>query len=78
MEIKKTTVNLPADEHDALAQLAERRRVSFTQALRQAIQSELFIQRLVDEGDKILVQSDRGDLQQLVFTQAAQSARLAV
>jgi hypothetical protein len=67
----RTTVNLPGDEHDALKALADRRQISFTHALRQAIQSELFIQRLVDENATLVVQTDSGDIQQLVFTQAA-------
>jgi hypothetical protein len=67
--IVKTTVNLPSEELDALKQLAERRSVSVTHALRQAIQTELFVQRLVDQGGTLLVQSADGDLQQLVFSQ---------
>lgn len=73
----RTTVNLPEAEHEALKALADRREISFTHALRQAIQSELFIQRLVDEGARLVVQTDGGDLQQLVFTQAAPRAATA-
>jgi hypothetical protein len=67
----KTTVNLPETEYQTLKELAERRQISFTHALRQAIQSELFIQSLVDRSAKLLVQYDDGNLQELVFTQAA-------
>lgn len=67
----RTTVNLPEAEYESLKHLAERREISFTHALRQAIQTELLIQRLVDEGAKLLVQPEQGELQQLVFTQAA-------
>jgi hypothetical protein len=67
----RTTVNLPEDEYEALKTLADRRQISFTHGLRQAIQSELFIQSLVDRGAKLLVQDEQGDVQQLVFTQAA-------
>jgi hypothetical protein len=70
----RTTVNLPEDEYDALKALAGRRQISFTHGLRQAIQSELFIQSLVDQGTKLLVQDQHGDMQQLVFTQAADPA----
>jgi hypothetical protein len=71
MATVKTTVNLPEAEYDDLKTLATRREISFTHCLRQAIQSELFIQRLVDEGATLLAQSAAGDLQRIVFTQAA-------
>jgi hypothetical protein len=67
----RTTVNLPESEYEALKSLADRREISFTHALRQAIQSELFIQGLVDDNAKLVVQTEDGELQQLVFTQAA-------
>lgn len=74
----RTTVNLPEAEYEALKALADRREISFTHGLRQAIQSELFIQSLVDRGAKLLVQEEQGDVQQLVFTQAADPATAAV
>lgn len=70
----RTTVNLPEGEYEALKALADRREISFTHGLRQAVQSELFIQSLVDRGAKLLVQDEQGDVQQLVFTQAADPA----
>lgn len=70
----RTTVNLPESEYEALKALSDRREISFTHGLRQAIQSELFIQSLVDRGAKLLVQDEQGDVQQLVFTQAADPA----
>lgn len=70
----RTTVNLPEHEYRSLKTLADRRQISFTHALRQAIQSELFIQSLTDDDAKLLVQSKHGDIQQLVFTQAADRA----
>jgi len=70
----RTTVKLPENEYEAMKALADRREISFTHALRQALQSELFIQSLVDRGAKLLVQEAQGDVQQLVFTQAADPA----
>jgi hypothetical protein len=67
----RTTVNLPEREYEALKELADRREISFTHALRQAIQTELLIQRLVDEGANFVVQPEDGQLERLVFTQAA-------
>ena len=68
-QIAKTTLNLPESELQALRQLADRRSVSLTHAFRQAIQTELFVQDLVDQGGKVLAQLPDGELQQLVFTQ---------
>ena len=67
--ITKLTLNLPTAELSALRDLATRRVVSVTQALRQAIQTELFVQKLVDQGGTLLVQLPDGELQQLVFAQ---------
>jgi predicted transcriptional regulator len=66
----RTTVNLPDHEYDALKALADRRDISFTHALRQAIQSELYIQSLVDNNSRLLAQTSDGELKELVFTQA--------
>jgi hypothetical protein len=71
MSTIRTTVKLPESEYAAFKELADRREISFTHALRQAIHSELFIQSLVDSGAKLLAQSRHGDLRELVFTQAA-------
>lgn len=73
----RTTVKLPESEYESLRTLASRREISFTHALRQAIQSELFIQSLVDRGARLLVQDEHGDMQQLVFTQAADPSTAA-
>jgi hypothetical protein len=70
----KTTINLPTDEYRSFKGLADRRSVSFTHALRQALQTELFVQKLVDQGAKLLVKPPEGELQQLVFTQAESAA----
>jgi hypothetical protein len=67
----RTTVNLPEREYEALKEVAERRAISFTHSLPQAIQTELLIQRLVDEGASFVVQREGGPLERLVFTQAA-------
>jgi hypothetical protein len=71
----RTTVKLPESEYEELKWLADRRDISFTHALRQAIQTELLMQRIVDEGAKFLVQPKDGEVQQLVFAQAAAPVR---
>src|SRR3712207_6238532 len=69
-EVVKATFNLPGSELESLKALSRRRHIPVVQALRQAIASELFIQRLVDDGAKLLVQLADGTLQQIVFSQA--------
>ena len=71
----RTTVNLPEREYEALKELADRREISFTHALRQAIQTELLIQRLVDDGANFVVQPEDGQVERLVFTQTAPRQR---
>ena len=63
LDVVKTTLNLPSQELAALKGLAERRSISMTHALRQAIQTELFTQRLIDEGTALLAQTRNGDIQ---------------
>jgi len=76
--VVKTTLNLPKDEIEALKRLAGRRMVPVTHAFRQAIQTELFVQDLVDQGRKLLVQDEVGELQQVIFTQTRVSAAPSV
>jgi hypothetical protein len=56
-------------------ELADRREISSTHALRQAIQTELLIQRLIDEGANFVVQPEDGQVERLVFAQAAPRQR---
>ena len=53
-ELTKASFNLPADELDDLRRLAARRHTTATQVVRQALQTELFIQSLIDQGARIL------------------------
>jgi hypothetical protein len=71
MEVVKASFNIPKDELQALKELATRRGIPVTQALRQAIASELFLQQQVDDGSKLIVESDDGSQMQLVFHQSA-------
>lgn len=73
-DITKATFNLPRHELDALRQLADRRSISVTQALRQALVTELYIQSLADHGSKLLVQDPEGSIQELVFNQTRMPA----
>ncbi len=75
-EIVKASFNFPKEELGGLKELAARRSIPVTQALRQAVASEQFLQRLADEDKKILVQDEDGNLQQIVFSQT-QTVRAA-
>jgi hypothetical protein len=73
--IARATFKLPVSELDALKSLARRRSITTTQALRQAISTELFVDELVQRGAKILVQEPDRTIQQVVFSQAQRPAR---
>jgi hypothetical protein len=79
--VVKASFNLPESELNALKRLADRRSTSATQVLRQAIESELFIQELAEHGAKVLVQDSDKTIRQVVFSQtqtaAARSAQMA-
>jgi len=67
-ETVKATFNLPREELDLLRELAKHRSVSVTQVLRQAIVSEDFLQKVVDNDEKLLVEDNNGRQKALVFT----------
>jgi hypothetical protein len=63
----KTSFNLPVEELEALRELADRRQTSATQVLREALRTELYIQRLVDSGAKLVAKTGRRT-RELVFS----------
>ena len=77
IEVVKASFNIPKDELQDLKDLAARRGIPVTQALRQAIASELFLQQQADDGKKLIVESDSGSKMQLVFQQAATTRPVA-
>jgi predicted transcriptional regulator len=56
----KASFNLPEEELAQLKQLAQERRVSVTQALRQAIADSNFIEQQVRESNKLIVERPDG------------------
>jgi len=56
MNIKKVTVNLPADQVEFLQELAKRDNLTFTDVLRRSISSEKFFVTQEDAKKKILVE----------------------
>jgi len=64
--VVKVSFNLPEDELEQLRELADARRVSVTQALRQAIATEWFLADQPD-GSKVLIESPDGRVREVVF-----------
>lgn len=64
----KVTVNLPADTVEALKKLAQSRGTTNTEALRQLIETQYFLQDQMDQGKNVLIQ-DPADksMRQLLF-----------
>jgi hypothetical protein len=69
--VVKVSFNLPKGELDALRDLAARRHMNMTQALRQAIQTELFIEVQVRDGGKVLIEDRNGRQREVVFFTAS-------
>jgi hypothetical protein len=65
MAVRKASFNLPEEEIEELRRLADERRVSVTQALRQAIQDSSFIQEQVREKSKLLVEKKDGSVREV-------------
>lgn len=63
----KVTVNLPDDSVNALRQISEQRGITMTEALRQAIASEQFLQQEIQQGSKIVIEKPGEMRSQLVF-----------
>lgn len=65
-KVVKASFNLPLRELEALRDIARRRSVSVTQALRQAIAIFVFLTNL-PEGTKVLVEEPDGRRREVVF-----------
>lgn len=65
MATKKASFNLPDEELETLRQLANERKVTVTQALRQAIADSSFIQEQVRQNNKLLVEKKDGSIREI-------------
>jgi hypothetical protein len=63
----KASFNLPADELAALKELAKQRRVSVTQALRQAIADSKFIEDQMTANNQLVVERPDGSRSDIVI-----------
>lgn len=66
MATKKVTVNLPEEQIAFLQQLAEEQHITFTDALRRAINSEKFFVQQETAGRKILVEEEGQRIREVV------------
>jgi predicted transcriptional regulator len=64
---KKVTVNLGDEVVQALNEIATTRGVTMTEALRQAIANEKFLQDEINQGSRILIEDKERNVQRVVF-----------
>ncbi|MDQ6603397.1 MAG: ribbon-helix-helix protein, CopG family [Chloroflexota bacterium] len=65
--VTKVTVNLPDESVQALKAIADQRQITMTEALRQAIASEQFLQAEIQKGSTVIVQDADNTQRQIVF-----------
>lgn len=66
-ETVKLSANVSRPVIDALKDLAQKRGVTMTEALRQAISHEKFFQDVVDKGGKVILDNGSGHLNQVIL-----------
>jgi hypothetical protein len=63
----KVTVNLPDETVEAIKGIAEKRGTTVTEALRQVIEGQRFLQDEMENGNKLLIQGPDQSVRQVVF-----------
>jgi hypothetical protein len=64
----KVTVNLPDSTVDAIKSIANERGTTVTEALRQVIDSQHFLQQQIQEGNNVLIQNPQDkSVRQVIF-----------
>jgi hypothetical protein len=63
----KTSFNLPADELQALRDEADRRNVTVTQVLREALADHHWLNDQVRQSNKVLIKSSEGEIGELIL-----------
>jgi ABC-type uncharacterized transport system substrate-binding protein len=66
-EAKRITVSLSPDTVAKLQKIAEAKGITFTEALRQSVATEIYLQSEIENGGKILVQKKDNTLREIVF-----------
>jgi hypothetical protein len=65
--VARVTVNLPARVWNDLTSMAERKQISKTEALRQAISTHAIIDRAREEGARVVIERADGTREVIVF-----------
>lgn len=63
----KVTVNLPDQTVEAIKSIAQQRGTTVTEALRQVIEGQRFLQDEMENGNKLLIQNPDQSVRQVVF-----------
>jgi hypothetical protein len=66
-DTKRVNVNFARRTYEALLRIAERKGGSMSEALRQAIMLTDFIEAATDDGARVLIDRDKGQIQELVI-----------
>jgi hypothetical protein len=66
--VARVTVNLPARVWDELGRIANESQISRTEALRQAINTEVVLRKVRSEGADVCIRRPDGTLERMVFT----------
>ncbi len=64
---RKASFNLPEAELDKLRALAERRNITVTQALREAIADSAFLADQQDANNEVLIKTEEGEISKVHF-----------
>jgi hypothetical protein len=70
----KVTVNLPDQTVEAIKELAQKNGITVTEALRQAIDSKVFLQDEVENGSKVLIKSPDQSFREVLFNTPRRSS----
>ena len=65
--VARVTVNLPARVWSDLARLADRKQISKTDALRQAIATAVCIDEACEEGARVIIERPDGTKERMLF-----------
>jgi predicted DNA binding CopG/RHH family protein len=71
----KVTVNLPVETVEAIKKIAGERGTTVTEALRQVIESQRYLQQEIQQGGKVLIEKPDQSLRQLIFNIPPQDKR---
>jgi predicted DNA binding CopG/RHH family protein len=63
----RITVNLPTKVWEALRELADKDGLTYTEALRRAISTQVFVRSVLDEGADVCVRRPDGSFERVVF-----------